>query len=343
MTKMRITLLIFLSGAFILAGCTKEKNTAKSMEQLYKENGVPVKVDTVVKKTMSNTYTSHAVLSGIKESTASAKLADEVDKSYFAVGDVVDKDAVVVSFPKDNPAAQYNQARVAFEHAEATMKRMKNLYENGGISLQDFENADTQYKVAKANWQSVQQTVNVKAPIRGTITQINVQESDNVHPGDELFTISQTNRLKAKIWVAEKQIADIQKGASAVASWSGQSIMGRVAQVDMSLDQNSQSFGVVVEFDNGAGKIRSGANAEIKINSRNSIQAIFINRKNILKQGDEDVVFVATNGAAQKRPVELGRMIGLEVEVLSGLEEGEALITKGQLLLADGAKIRLVN
>lgn len=330
---------VLATTAFLFWGCSKDETTAKSMDQLHKENGVPVKVETISRQALSIEHTFHAVLTGIRESNASAAVADKVDKVHYAVGDAVEKDAVVISFPTDNPAAQYQQAQVAYKHAEATLKRMKNLYENGGISLQDYENTKTQYEVTKANWEAAGRAIEVKAPISGTITQINVQQSDNVHPGDKLFTVSQTNKLKAKIWVNENDISAIHKGDKAAAEWSGHTISGRVTQVDLSLNSHRQAFGVVVEFVNPANLFKSGVNAEISINSKLNDQTIVVERKNILKQGNDSVVFVAANGTAQRRVVTLGKASGIHVEVRAGLQEGDQLITEGQMLLKDGDKI----
>jgi membrane fusion protein, multidrug efflux system len=343
MKKIFSILIVVLAVSFVLSGCSKEETSAKSMEQLYKENGVPVKVETVARKLLNTDHTFHAVITGIKESKASAMVADKVEKLHYTVGDVVEKDAVVISFPTDNPAAQYNQAKVGFEHAETTMKRMKSLYENGGISLQDYENTNTQYKVSKANWEAVRQSVKVKAPISGTITQINVQESDNVHPGDNLFTVSQTNKLKAKMWVSESAISSIRKGDNVNAIWNAKTISGRVTQVDMSLNSNMQAFGVVVEFDNSANTFKSGVNAEIVIRSQIGRNTIVVERKNIFKQANESVVFVASNGTASKRVVKVGDATGVAVQIVSGLNEGDQLITEGQMLLTDGDKILITK
>ena len=337
------SIIAMVAVALVFGNCSTDKKNTKSMEQLYKENGVPVKVETVHAQNLNAENSFHAVLTGIKESSASASIADKVEKIHYAVGDVVEKDAVVVSFPTDNPSAQYNQARVGYEHAEATMKRMKNLYDSGGISLQDYENTKTQYEVAKANWEAARQTVKVKAPISGTVTQINVQESDNVHPGDNLFTVSQTNKLKAKIWANETDVAGIQKGDEVVAEWAGNTIKGRVTQVDISLNSRMQAFGVIAEFNNPANIFKSGVNAELTINSKLSDHTIVVERKNILKQANENVVFIASNGLAHKRPVTIGKTTGIVVEVTQGLNDGDLLITEGQMLLKDGDKIQIIN
>ncbi len=325
------------------SGCTKKKSDAKSMEQLHKENGIPVRVETVQQKPFTIEHSFYAVLSGIKESDASAMVADKVDKIHYDVGDAVRRNAVVISFPTDNPAAQYYQAKVGYEHAEATLKRMKNLHENGGISLQDYEGAETQYKVAKANWAAVKQTVKVKAPISGVVTSIKVQESDNVHPGDVLFTISQTSKLKSKLWVPENQIQDITSGLRVTASWNDVMLEGEVTQVDMSLNSHEQAFGVAVEFDNADGAMMNGVNASIQVYVTSDSETIIVDRKDVIKKENQYFVFLAEKGLAKATQVELGKTHGIQAEIVSGLRPGATLITEGQLLLTNGSKIKVMK
>ncbi|MBN2009999.1 efflux RND transporter periplasmic adaptor subunit [candidate division KSB1 bacterium] len=334
---------VVITGLLMMSGCTKEQTQAKSMEQLHEENGIPVRVESVVQKPLTSEHTYFAVLTGILESTASAHVGDKVDKILYRVGDSVQKDAVVITFPTDNPAAQYYQAKVGYEHAEATVKRMENLFNNGGISQQEYENARTQYMVSKANWDAVKQAVKVQAPISGTITSINVQESDNVHSGDALFTISQTSKLKAKLWVPESQIHDVAIGNPTTATWNGITLEGTVTQVDMSLNTKQQAFGVAVEFENPDQKVMSGVNAEIEIIAAANRSAVVIERKNIVMKDNRAYVFVADKGAAVAREITIGKELGLDVEVKSGLRPGDSLITEGQMLLSNGTKINIIK
>lgn len=338
--------IILISGLtlllFVHSGCSKKDSEAKSMEQLYSENGIPVKVEKVVLRSVEEAHRFHGLLTGYRESSASASLADKVETIHYSVGDYVEKAAVVISFPTTNPAAQYSQAKVAYEHAEATLKRMKNLYESGGISLQDYENTQAQFRVAEANWNAVRQAVQVLAPISGVITQITVQETENVQPGDKLFTISQTDRLKAKIWVTEEEVGHIRVNNPAGATWKGKELTGKVVQVDMALNPQMQAFGVVVEFDNSGERIPSGVNAEITILRRDDEKIIKIDRKNIIEK-ENKMVFVAEGNVAKQRVVETGRILGLDVEITRGLNPGDLLITEGQFLLNDGDKINIIQ
>jgi RND family efflux transporter MFP subunit len=270
-------------------------------------------------------------------------VSDKVEKILFAVGDQVSRDVIVINFPTDNPATQYNQTKTALDHAETTLARIKNLYESGGISLQEYENTKTQYDVIMANWEAVQRAVRVKAPIAGTITQINVRESDNVNTGDKLFTVAETRRLKTQIWVTEDQATAISKGAQATAVWRDITITGKVVQMDASLNSKRQAFGAVIEFDNPGGRMKNGVNAEIRVFDNRERQAMVIDRKNVRTEGDSTFVFVALDSLAVKKPVMLGQRHEMDVEVIRGLEPGERLITGGQMLLENNTKIRIVG
>ena len=328
--------------AILLPGCSDNTESAevKSIDQIRVEKGVPVRTEVVTAKPFESDYSYFAVLTGIEETTASSVIDDKVEKINYRVGARVVKDAIVLTFPTDNPAAQYYQAKVAYEHAETTLERIKNLYENGGISLQEYDNTRTQFNVAKANWETVRQSVAVKAPISGILTNLAVRVSDNVEAGDILFTIAKTNKLKTRIWASEHQIADIHVGGGATALWQDITLQGKVTQVDLSLDTSKQAFGVVVEFDNTESGVMSGVNAEVVIRGETA-DVIMTARKNVLSDSDSFCVYLAENDVAVKRTVTLGRNRGVDVEILDGLKQGDVLITEGQTLLEDNSKISI--
>ena len=327
----------------MLTGCSSSQSENKSMEQLYAEQGVPVKVTTVAPQEFIAANEYKAVLTGIEESSAFSAVSDKIDKINYKVGDRVKKDDVVLTFPTDNPKARYYQAKVAYENAESTYERMKGYYEAGGLSKQDLDNARTSYEVAKADWDDVRQSVLIKAPISGVVTSILVSESDNVDKEQEVFTVARMDRLKARFWVAERDIADIKTGLKATAKWDGAVLHGEVTQADLSMNQARQAFGVVAEFDNPGLKVRAGVTGTITVESYRHENAIVVERKDILTDANGTYVYIARNGQAVRQPVTVGRSTGVQAEILAGLTVGDTLITEGQLLLEDGKNIRIVE
>ncbi len=341
--KQTVIFVLLIPLALILVSCSGDQAKSKSIEQLHQENGIPVRVQTIQKIERTSTISYNAVLSGIKESNASAMVGDRIEKIHKQVGEFVNKNDIIISLPTDNPAAQYMQAKVANDHAQTTLKRMESLYASGGISLQELDNVRTQTKVTEANWNAVKQSIKIKAPISGTITQINVSESENVGPGDVLFKVSDTRRLKAHLWVNESVIQTVMIGDDAQALWNDIQLNGKIIQIDQAMNNIQQAFGVRVEFDNPGQKIMSGINAEIHLISKSDKAGIWIERKDLVDAETGKAVYTAKNGTAQLVPVKTGRQIDLDVEIANGLNAGDILITSSQPLLEDGAKINIIQ
>jgi multidrug efflux pump subunit AcrA (membrane-fusion protein) len=103
-----------------------------------------------------------------------------------------------------------------------------------------------------------------------------------------------------------------------------------------------QAFGVIVELDNPDKRMRIGVTADVRINSYRNPQAMVVERKDILKESDKHFVYVVNNGIAEKREVVPGRLQGLDVEIIEGLNPDEELIIEGQMLLEEGGKVKIV-
>jgi membrane fusion protein (multidrug efflux system) len=343
MKKLLFLIPLLLLMPIMYSGCGREPQASNNLEQIYREEGVPVKTTKVQPELFETWLSYNAELSGIEESSAHSMVSDEVESIYVKVGDFVQKNQVVLGFPRGNPSARYHQVNVAYENARKNYERIRNLFDSGSISRQELDNAKAAYDVAAADWDSVRQTVEVRAPIEGYVIKINVQESDNVNMGDELFTIAQTDRLKARVWATDKEILYIRKGQKASAVWNGITLTGRVVQVDMALNNDKKAFGVVVEFDNPGSRMRIGVIVDVRINTYRNPRAFVVERKDLIKVGDEYFVYLAKDREAEKRKVVLGRQQGLDVEVADGLVAGEELIVEGQMLLDEGSRVKIVQ
>lgn len=338
-----VFIMVLLAALTGFTGCGKEKIESKNMEQIHADQGVPVRTVQIAPRDFQRRLSFHAVLKGLKESSAGAPMDGRIDKLYVKVGDKVKKDQVIAAFPSDSPATQYFQAKAAYENAVTAFKRIEGLYKAGGISRQDRDNAATQLKVAKANWDTMRQLIKIKAPISGVVTKVHVSETDGVEEKSPLVTIARTDRLKAEIWVSESEISEIQKGQTVEAVWRGERAAGTVTQVDMAMNLYKRAFRALVEFDNAANILKAGTTVDIYVTVASKPGVIVVERKDIIKRKDGNYVFVVNNGKAQKRPVTMGQNQGLDVEILQGLKPGDQMVIEGQLLLDDGVKVRIVK
>ncbi len=335
---------VLLSAGFLLAGCGgKEETDIKSIGEIHEEEGIPVTVRSVEHSPFTTHLSYISSLRGAAESTASSMVSDEVEEILLEVGDYVKRNTTVVLFPEDNPAINFEQAKVSFESARTAYNRIERLYEDEGVSQQSYDDARTQYELARANWESVRKMTRIAAPISGYITRINVFESENVQPGVPLFTVSDYSKLKTIVWVSDRDIPELEVGQRARAAWQDELLEGRVVQVDMAMDDQKKAFAVKLEFDNDELSVQSGITAEIEIETFREDESLIVHQREVVTIDDEHYIFLAENGEARRRSITVEREEGLYRQVSSGIRPGDRVITEGIELLKDGDLIEVVE
>jgi len=337
------TKLFMLVISFFLFGCGREEKEAKSIEEIRKDEGVPVKVNVIETKTFEKYYSFYSKLCGIKEATKGAIVGGKIEKINARVGDLVKKDQIIVEFDKANPGLQYEQGKSAFINAEKTYERLKKLLEAGETSQANFDAAETQYLVAKRNYESLKQMLFIEAPFEGTLVNMKVYEGDNVDKDTHLFTIAQLDKMRAKLWASESEISMINKGMTAEMLINNRKYSGRVVDVSLAADPYKQAFYAEVEFNNPKRELKSGVVADIKILTYRNTKAIVIPRNLLMEDEKGSFVFTVNNNTAEKRYVKNGNDSGLDYEIKEGLKKGDVLVVQGGTQLDNGTKVKVIQ
>ena len=350
-THCKITTLLMLGGLFILLmlfnSCSKEaseKVDSRSLEQIYEDEGVPVRIMEIGETALSNRMVFFATMSGIQETTLLSKIQDKIVTLPVRIGQSVNEGQIVATFPTDNPQLQWEQAKTSFDMAKKTFDRMSALLKAGDISQAQFDGAETQYEVAKHSFESLKKMVYIDAPFSGVITNIPVKVGDKVNPGAALMTIAQTGTMVAKIWANEAEVQQLKIGMPATIAIDGKEHKGRIATIALSMDTQKHAFLVEVHFANPRREIRSGTTCDLVFNFDVAArQSIVIPRRMIKTNADEQFVFIADGDVARRSIVQTGKVTGVNVEIVSGLSASDKLVTEGISLLEDGKKIKIVE
>ena len=337
---------ILTSAVILLAGCSKEEIKSKSVADYQKANGIPVRVESVSKSSL-NQYTEYdGTLEGEEHTKVSGLLSDNIAKINVKVGDKVKKGDIIAEFETDSPSAQYGQTKLSFEMAEKSYNRMKKVFEAGGISQQELDNVETQYKVAKENLNSVAQMVKVEAPISGTITSVPVDKGDKVNPGDTICEIVATKQLKTTINVDEADYFKFKKGQKATIEWEAvpdTEVEAVVSKVSISADPSTRGFQVEVVVDNSLNVLKPGAFVKVKVKTVSHNDVFVINKFNIIEKKGKKYVFILNGDSVSMREVETGVEVGQDVEVVSGLNENDLLVVDGMTQLSNDSKVNVIN
>jgi RND family efflux transporter MFP subunit len=330
-------------SAFLALSCAGNKNSgeaAVSMEGAYAEKGRPVSVRRLAAEDFSVYLKYPTVVYASSESTAYASLNDVVRSISVKVGDTVRQDDVIVAFSPDNQSLR--QAALAHANTLAAFNRTEALFRNNDISRQDYDSVRTQYEIAAANLKAANDMVYVKAPISGTITQINIHATENVRPGAPLFTVSGGKGYEARFYVSAAEIDRIQSGARAFINDPSQNIEGRITQISLTMDSQKQAFPVTAFFETANNKLVSGMGVDLSVETYRNEEAIVLSRQELIKTGSAWTAFIAVEDIAKPVVIEIGHEQGLRYEITGGLMAGDLLISDGIQRLSPEAALNIV-
>jgi len=300
-----------------------------------------------------------------KEIAVKSKNGGIVKKIFVEVGDIVmpgdplfdiAPDPTPLEFAEANRQVELN--RVAFENAEREYKRFQTLNEKGLVSVEEFEDKKTVFDEAELRLQLAKEKMSliesgkttianrqvsniIKANAPGMVLSRAVEEGDPVVPltsfqeGTELMTLAEMDDLIFRGNVDEIDVGKLREGYEAdieIGAMPGKNLIGTLARISPKAhrDQGSTLFEVEVQLaDTSADLLRAGysATASIIINKAEDIVLIperLVNFTDSIKS----VEVQDTMGTITPREIETGLSDGINVEIVSGLEEGELIVER---------------
>ncbi|HOW81873.1 MAG TPA: efflux RND transporter periplasmic adaptor subunit [Spirochaetota bacterium] len=173
----------------------------------------------------------------VTEIEISSKIAGRVISLPHDEGEDVGEGALLVKLAYDELDAQRLSAVANMANAEKNFKRITDLYHTGSVSKRDFDNAETAYRVAKANYDYISATIDqavIYSPIRGTVLEKNLELGELAFPGTPILTLADLTRPWIKIYVKEKRIGAVKLGQKAIVtvdSFEDRDFPGKVVSI----------------------------------------------------------------------------------------------------------------
>ena len=267
-----------------------------------------------------------------------------IRKINAEVGDYVTKGQVLAEMDR----LQLEQLELQIQNDEIEYKRLKALYEEGGLSQSDFETAELGYKVRKTNYQNLLENTILRTPITGFVTARNFDQGDMFSMSAPLFTVQQVVPVKLLVGISESEYTKVKKGQSVAIkadALPGRSFTGKVERLYPTIDAATHTFRAEVHVANTDRVLRPGMYARVTVNYGNN-HSVVVPDLCIVKQegtGQRFVYLLKADNTVSYVPVTLGRHIGTEYEVLEGVSEGDQVVSKGQAALKDGVKVVVLN
>lgn len=350
-------------GFLLMAACsTPAPNTLAPVAS--------VKTDTAELKDPSyyDLYPGNVV--ALNQVELNSEVSGFITGMYFQEGRQVRKGQILYEIERSKYSAAYASADAALRIAQANFEktrrdadRYKQLGEKGMTTQQrleyseaDLETAKSQVAAAQANLLRAQIDLahaTIRAPFDGTIGISLVKKGAFVTAGQtKLNTVSSNDPIAVDFTINEKEITRFlqleQKKLSKTDSLftialSDRSIYpypGKILFLDRAVDMQTGTLKIRLQFPNPKRALKDGMSCNIRVQNKHAQKVIVVPNKAITEQMGEYFIYVVEQDTARQHKVKVGTVIGKNIVILEGLNEGERFVVEGIQKLRDGEAVQ---
>jgi RND family efflux transporter MFP subunit len=251
---------------------------------------------------------------------------------------------------------QLEQARLSLEEAKANFNRSQELIQKDLISEQEFQTTEAAYKQRQLDHQNRQESfkdlelqlnwTRIRSLSDGYITERLIEVGDRVTANQQVYTIEDFSPLLIRVFVPTSDSIKLKPGMQTEVTtdiMEGAIFEGNVKLINPRIDVQSGTVKVTVEVFDETLMLKPGMFVETKIVIGKKENVLVIPRKSILFKQNKTYVFVMDRNQVSQREIVLGLTEEDHVEVLSGLEKDEVIVTVGVEGLEDGERIEVVR
>ena len=334
---------ILLASALIVAGCASNSQGGQSAQMAAMPESKPVVsvIDAAYETVPQTTLYTGTVEAKVVNNIAPQSSA-RIQKLNVDVGDFVYKGQILVEMDR----VQLDQAEFKLRNDETELERVRALLAQGGISQADFDQLELACNVSRSTYKNLLENTILRSPVGGVITARNYDRGDMYSMGQPIYTVQQITPVKVLVAISETDYTRIKKGDKVnltADALPGKTFEGTVGRLYPTMDSATHTFNVEVTVPNTKRELRPGMYVRTEVNFGDN-RSITVPDTAVLKMqgaGTRTVFVINEEGLSEMRVVTLGRHFDGKYEVLSGLEEGDRVVYKGNSSLKAGVEVEI--
>jgi membrane fusion protein (multidrug efflux system) len=358
-TWLHIGTVVLIAAALSLAGCGKgadgegktggdEVKLDKDGKPIPKIEAVPVEVAKAGRHPIAASYSGTANLEAPGEAMVVAKTSGVMVQLLAEEGDQVKAGQVLARIDGDRVRLEAQKQLTMVRKLENNYRRSQELAEKKLVSVEaseqirfDLESARASYELAKLELSYT----DIITPISGVVAQRMVKPGNLISLNAPVFRIVNNSHLEGVLNAPERELVRLKAGLPvrmAVDAVPGKLFEGSIDRVSPVMDAGSGTFRVVSVFDN-APELRPGMFGRIEVVYDQRADALTVPRVALLEDEGEPALFVVRGNKAHRVPVKLGFSNGEIAEIVSGVKEGDLVITAGKVAVRDGTEVQIIS
>lgn len=329
--------LIALLAVALLGACSGDKD--KAAEKV--DEKPRVKLADVKARPVEQIHEYTATVEAEVKNNIAPSSPVRIDKILVEVGDRVSKGQKLVSMDEAN----LKQAKFQLDNQEIEFKRMDELYKVGGASKSEWDASKMAFDVKKTAYKNLLENTSLLSPINGVITARNYDNGDMYSGGEPVLVVEQITPVKLYINVSETYFTQVKKGAPVAVKldvYGDEPFEGIISLVYPTVDPATRTFPVEIKLANKDQRVRPGMFARATLNFGTKDNVVVPDLAIVKQAGSGDrYVYVYKDGKVSYNKVELGRRMGAEYELVSGVPDNSQVVIAGQTKLVNGMEVEV--
>ena len=341
--------IVLLSGTMIYTLANNKKEIDSRKEIKIHDTKIAVTAIPAQMREINNQLRLTGTAEPHKEVTVASEASGKITQVNFKIGDYVSRGNILAKVDDTYKQLAYETALLNYNKYKEDYERYKILKEGNAateVQLRDIriglDNAEIQLKNAKKQLDDT----NITAPFSGYITSKRTEEGAFVNIGTPIAGIADIDHLKVVLSVSESDVYNIRSGQEATVITDVYPDIDFKAKITNIGSRGSSSHIYPVEIiiaNSRTSPLKAGTYVNVIIDMGSSEKRLMIPRDAIISSIKDPSVYVMNEGIVRLTKINIGKDYNSYLEVTSGLNEGDRIVTTGQINLMDGAKVIVVN
>ena len=351
MKKIITIVVVFILVGLVAFRLISNKEEIDAQNTVTESSNTRVTVNTVTaeKKMSSRSLNLLGTLSANQVIDIKSETQGKVTDLYVQLGDKVKRGQVIARIDNRIQTIAVSNAERALADAKQNYERYKNLYEGGAASQAQLDQytlayENTQNQVAQAKKELTNATV--VSPVSGQITDKALEAGSFVTPGTPIATVVDVSKLKVELTVAEGDAYTLNEGDTVNITsnvYPEVTYHGTITFISPRGDE-AHNYPVEVAFTNDQQyPLKAGTYVNVAFDRNSQVSTLQIPRDALIGSIRNAQVYVVADSTAYLTPITVGRDYGASVEVLKGLDEGDQVVTTGQINLTDSTQVSVIQ
>lgn len=342
-------IIAFLAIIIGILEFNKSKAEQVIVKQTFVQNAIPVTVAQAEITELRNALTLVGTIMAGSDVNIVTEAGGRILKLYANPGQFKSAGSVIAEIDSELRRASVMNAQAAYDKAKIDYERMEKMFKEGVMNAMQMDQAKYGYQAAEAQLiMSKRQLRDTKVttPISGIINAKMVDQGATVGMNAVIANIVDISSLKVKVNVSEKDAFALKTGDKVLITtdvYPGIEFPGSVMSIAPKADE-AHTYPIEIRMSNSKEHpLKAGMFGKVSFTTIEKSDALIIPRSALIGSIKNPKVFVVQDGKAELREVQTGADAGTKLEILSGLQAGESIVTNGQNNLRPGSKVTIIN